>query len=70
VEGCSGANATGGEAHSTAAATSTGKCADSAKVVASEPYDDDDPRWVDDPDRHLLELTTSGMSLTPLEHTS
>jgi glutamine amidotransferase len=38
-------------------------------VVASEPYDDD-PRWVDVPDRHLLELTTSGMSLTPLEHTS
>ena len=25
-------------------------------VVASEPYDDD-PRWVDVPDRHLLEVT-------------
>jgi len=35
-------------------------------VVASEPYDDD-PRWVDVPDRHLLELTITGMSLTPLE---
>lgn len=35
-------------------------------VVASEPYDDD-PRWVDVPDRHLLDLTISGMSLTPLE---
>lgn len=35
-------------------------------VVASEPYDDD-PRWVDVPDRHLLELTITGMSLTRLE---
>ncbi len=25
-------------------------------VVASEPYDDD-PRWVDVPDRHLIEVT-------------
>jgi glutamine amidotransferase len=36
-------------------------------VVASEPYDDD-PRWVDVPDRHLLELTITGMTLTALEH--
>ena len=36
-------------------------------VVASEPYDDD-PRWVDVPDRHLLELTLTGMTLTALEH--
>jgi gamma-glutamyl hercynylcysteine S-oxide hydrolase len=35
-------------------------------VVASEPYDDD-PRWVDVPDRHLLELTMTGMSMTALE---
>ena len=35
-------------------------------VVASEPYDDD-PRWVDVPDRHLLDLTITGISLTPLE---
>ena len=35
-------------------------------LVASEPYDDD-PRWVDVPDRHLLELTRSGMSLTTME---
>jgi glutamine amidotransferase len=34
-------------------------------VVASEPYDDD-PRWVDVPDRHLLEATTSGVSVTGL----
>ena len=35
-------------------------------LVASEPYDDD-PRWVDVPDRHLLELTRTGISLTTLE---
>ncbi|GAB3055836.1 ergothioneine biosynthesis protein EgtC [Intrasporangium mesophilum] len=35
-------------------------------VVASEPYDDN-PNWVDVPDRHLLELTLTGMSMTPLE---
>jgi glutamine amidotransferase len=35
-------------------------------VVASEPYDDD-PRWVDVPDRHLLEVTRTGMTLTALE---
>jgi glutamine amidotransferase len=35
-------------------------------VVASEPYDDD-PRWVDVPDRHLLDVTLTGMTLTALE---
>ena len=35
-------------------------------VVASEPYDDDG-RWVDVPDHHLLELTPSGVTVTPLE---
>jgi glutamine amidotransferase len=35
-------------------------------VVASEPYDDD-PRWVDVPDRHLLEVSLRGMTLTALE---
>ncbi len=35
-------------------------------VVASEPYDDD-PRWVDVPDRHLLEVTSAGVTLTELE---
>jgi glutamine amidotransferase len=35
-------------------------------VVASEPYDDD-PRWVDVPDRHLLKVTRTGMTLTALE---
>ncbi len=35
-------------------------------VVASEPWDDD-PRWVDVPDRHLLEVTPSGITVTDLE---
>lgn len=35
-------------------------------VVASEPYDDD-PRWVDVPDHHLLEVDASGVVVTPLE---
>ncbi len=35
-------------------------------VVASEPYDDD-ARWVDVPDRHLLEVTSSGVTVTELE---
>jgi glutamine amidotransferase len=35
-------------------------------VVASEPYDDD-PRWVDVPDRHLLEVTPDGITVTSLE---
>jgi glutamine amidotransferase len=35
-------------------------------VVASEPYDDD-PAWVDVPDRHLIEVTASGVAVTLLE---
>lgn len=35
-------------------------------VVASEPWDDD-PAWVDVPDRHLLEATRDGVAVTPLE---
>ena len=35
-------------------------------VVASEPYDDDD-RWVDVPDRHLLEATATDVVVTGLE---
>jgi glutamine amidotransferase len=35
-------------------------------VVASEPWDDD-PRWVDVPDRHLLEVTPDGVAVTPVE---
>ncbi|MBV9487805.1 MAG: ergothioneine biosynthesis protein EgtC, partial [Frankiaceae bacterium] len=37
-------------------------------VVASEPYDDD-PGWVDVPDRHLVDVTADGLSVTPLEPT-
>jgi glutamine amidotransferase len=35
-------------------------------AVASEPWDDD-PRWVDVPDRHLLTATPTSVALTPLE---
>jgi glutamine amidotransferase len=35
-------------------------------VVASEPYDDD-PRWVDVPDRHLVEVTAGGVTVTALQ---
>ena len=35
-------------------------------VVASEPYDDD-PRWIDVPDRHLVEVTANEVLLTALE---
>ncbi|MBS9535445.1 ergothioneine biosynthesis protein EgtC [Mycobacterium sp. M1] len=38
-------------------------------VLASEPYDDD-PRWVDIPDRHLVEVTAGSVTVTPLEGTS
>jgi glutamine amidotransferase len=36
-------------------------------AVASEPWDDD-PRWIDVPDRHLLEVTLDGVTLTTLEN--
>ncbi|MGK2867757.1 MAG: ergothioneine biosynthesis protein EgtC [Mycobacterium sp.] len=35
-------------------------------VLASEPYDDD-PSWRDIPDRHLVEVSEAGLTLTPLE---
>jgi gamma-glutamyl hercynylcysteine S-oxide hydrolase len=35
-------------------------------VLASEPYDDD-PRWVDVPNRHLVEATASEVTVHPLE---
>ncbi|OBG73071.1 MULTISPECIES: ergothioneine biosynthesis protein EgtC [unclassified Mycobacterium] len=34
-------------------------------VLASEPYDDD-PGWDDVPDRHLVDVTAAGVTLTPL----
>ena len=37
-------------------------------LLASEPYDDD-PRWRDLPDRHLIEATPDGVAVTPLEPT-
>jgi glutamine amidotransferase len=38
----------------------------SGTAVASEPWDDD-PGWTDVPDRHLVEVSLDGVSLTPLE---
>jgi len=35
-------------------------------VLASEPYDDD-PRWVDVPDRHLVHATATKVTVRPLE---
>lgn len=35
-------------------------------VLASEPYDDD-PRWVDIPDRHLVDAHGGEVSVTPLD---
>jgi glutamine amidotransferase len=35
-------------------------------VVASEPYDNDSD-WADVPDRHLVEVTAKGVTLTPLD---
>jgi glutamine amidotransferase len=35
-------------------------------VVASEPWDDD-PRWVEVPDHHLIEVTPRGVTVTDLE---
>jgi gamma-glutamyl hercynylcysteine S-oxide hydrolase len=37
-------------------------------VLASEPWDDD-PRWVDVPDHHLIEVTPAGVAVTELELT-
>lgn len=38
---------------------------DDGVVLASEPYDDD-PRWQEVPDRHLVEVVESRVHLTPL----
>ena len=37
-------------------------------VVASEPWDDD-PRWLDVPDHHLIEVTSAGVTVSDLEST-
>ena len=39
---------------------------DDGVVVASEPYDDD-PRWADVPDHHLVDATDGAVTLTDLE---
>lgn len=39
---------------------------DDGVVVASEPYDDD-PRWRDVPDHHLVEVSAAGVTVTALE---
>lgn len=39
---------------------------DAGVVVASEPYDDD-PRWTDVPDHHVVDVTTETVSITDLE---
>ncbi|OBC03088.1 ergothioneine biosynthesis protein EgtC [Mycobacterium sp. 852002-40037_SCH5390672] len=36
-------------------------------VLASEPYDNDSD-WEDVPDRHLVEVTANGVTMTPLDH--
>jgi gamma-glutamyl hercynylcysteine S-oxide hydrolase len=41
---------------------------DDGLVLASEPYDDD-PGWEDVPDRHLVDVTADGVTLTALEYT-
>ena len=38
---------------------------DDGVVLASEPYDDD-PGWEDVPDRHLVEVTAEGVTMTAL----
>jgi gamma-glutamyl hercynylcysteine S-oxide hydrolase len=40
--------------------------ADDGVVVASEPYDDD-PRWADVPEHHLLDVTADAVTMTDLE---
>ena len=41
---------------------------DDGVVLASEPYDDDSD-WEDVPDRHLVEVTANGVTLTALDQT-
>ncbi|HEV7361382.1 MAG TPA: class II glutamine amidotransferase, partial [Mycobacterium sp.] len=38
---------------------------DDGVVLASEPYDDDFA-WEEVPDRHLVEVTAQGVTITPL----
>jgi gamma-glutamyl hercynylcysteine S-oxide hydrolase len=40
---------------------------DDGVVLASEPYDDDSD-WEDVPDRHLVEVTAKGVTMTRLDH--
>ncbi len=40
---------------------------DDGVVVASEPYDDD-PRWTDVPDHHLVDVTADAVTITDLEN--
>ena len=40
--------------------------AEDGVVVASEPYDDD-PRWVDVSDQHLVDVTADGVTISHLE---
>ena len=40
---------------------------DDGVVLASEPYDDDSD-WEDVPDRHLVEVTAKGVTMTALDH--
>jgi gamma-glutamyl hercynylcysteine S-oxide hydrolase len=40
--------------------------ADDGVVIASEPYDDD-PRWTEVPDRHLVDITGDTVTITDLE---
>jgi glutamine amidotransferase len=39
---------------------------DDGVVLASEPYDDD-PRWQDVPDRHLVEVSGGAVTMSPLK---
>ena len=41
---------------------------DDGLVLASEPYDDD-PGWEDVPDRHLVDVTVDGVTMTAHEYT-
>lgn len=41
-------------------------CTDAGVAVASEPYDDD-PRWTDVPDHHLVDISAGEVTVTDLE---
>ncbi|GAA4359281.1 ergothioneine biosynthesis protein EgtC [Angustibacter luteus] len=40
---------------------------DEGTLLSSEPLDDD-PRWIDVPDRHVVEVSPDGTTVTPLEN--